>query len=520
MIKIFSFIFLAFITSSCEPERKNPLKLDEPLIENESMLDKDKFIEQGKARSEREFKYGPEVVDAGNDFRKDSRTFIQKQKPDDFVNIAEGRPGEIFAVSLNVDNVDIRTFADMFSKIIGVNVLVSDEVKGNVTAKLDNVPWDEALDSVLKIKSLAKYVDTDAKIIRIHNQDKIAQIEDFERLRRENIQKSIQLQKSIEPVYTEIYKLYYTKPKDIKSALEGTLGIGEGKESKAENGVSTSAEITIDERMNLLIVKSRKDDMEMISKLIKELDKRTKQVYIEAFIVEVTDGFDKAFGTRFGVNGVDDYTKGSKLFNGRVTGLGGTASSSVDAGDGTASVSNLPVTGATSGIGILAGIGSSADLKIELTALESEGLSKVISNPRVFTLDNKEAIIFQGKEVPYETVSDAGTQVQFKEAGLKLAVTPKIIGDGNLMLDITVNKDTVDTTISNPPITKSEIKTSLVSKDGQIVVIGGIYSETKNKTKDQVPGLGDVPGVGGLFKRKTREEDKTELIIFISPKIL
>jgi type IV pilus assembly protein PilQ len=152
--------------------------------------------------------------------------------------------------------------------------------------------------------------------------------------------------------------------------------------------------------------------------------------------------------------------------------------------------------------------------------MESEGLTKLVSNPRVYTLDNQEAVIFQGFEVPYETVSESGTQIEFKEAGLRLAVTPSVVGDGNLMMNIQINKDTVDTSISNPPITKSQINTNLVTKDGAIVVIGGIYTQSTSKSKDGVPFLSDVPGLGRLFQRKTENDDRQELLVFIAPRVL
>lgn len=199
---------------------------------------------------------------------------------------------------------------------------------------------------------------------------------------------------------------------------------------------------------------------------------------------------------------------------------GGAPGSSLTLGAGNGSIGNLPASGATSGIGVLSDIGNATQLKIELTAMEQQGLSKVISNPKIFTLDNEEAIIFQGNEVPYETVSQEGTNIEFKEAGLRLAVTPTIVGDGNLLLTLQVNKDTVDLTQDNPPITKSEIQTNLVTKDGEIVVMGGIYSESETKDNERVPGLGELLGVGKLFSRDSRLDDRNELIIFIAPKVI
>ena len=209
----------------------------------------------------------------------------------------------------------------------------------------------------------------------------------------------------------------------------------------------------------------------------------------------------------------------NKSFNGGVTGLGGEASPEITAGGDQGLLSNLGVA-STSGIGILAGIGSAADLKLELTALEQEGLSKVISNPRIFTLDNQEAIIFQGSEVPYTTVSSEGTRIEFRDAGLRLAVTPTIVGDGNIVMSLLVEKDTVDTSVENPPITSSSMTTSLVSKDGEIVVIGGIYTVSEVGAIEKVPFFGDLPYVGKVFKSDTRTDSRDELMIFIAPRVL
>jgi type IV pilus assembly protein PilQ len=509
--------------SACEKflEKKGDAKLNsEKLIETKPMFDRKKFIEQSKQRSEGEKEFGPDALDYDDMALRDkSRTFVSKEESYDNVDIEENFAKDDFKVSLKADNLDVRLFAEMLSKATGVNIIVSDEVDGDISTELKDVPWTKLLDTVLQIKSLAKHVDGKSNIVRIHGQNKIVELEEFEKKRQENQQRSMMLKKASEPLYTEIFKVYYAKPAEVKKTIDGTLAAGSN--AAAEGVRNIKPEITVDDRKNLLIVKARKDDMSLISKLVRELDSRTKQVFIEAFIVEVKDDFASAFGTRVGLNVEDTFTRDSEMYYGRLTGLGGTAANAINAGDAGANLSNLAATGATSGIGALVGIGSSADLKIELTALEREGMSKVISNPKIFTLDNKEAVIFQGDEVPYETSSaNEGTKIEFKQAGLRLAVTPTIVGDGTLQLALAVNKDTVDTTKSNPPISKSEIKTNLISKDGSIVVIGGIYTESEGKSVDKVPGVAEVPFLGNLFKRKAKDEGKKELIIFISPKVL
>ena len=513
-LKILSLtVCLAFVVSACDEKSKSKLKHDENMINTSATFDKNKFISQSKEKGDEDYRLGPKVASGVEvEKRKSYRRLINKEENFDYVDISQMEKHKNFDISINAENMDIRTFADMLSEITDVNILVSDEVSGNISGKLNNVTWTSMMDSMLNMKRLAKHIDYKANIIRIHDESTVVQLEEFERKRKENVQRALLLKKASQPLRTEIFKLFYTKPNTIKSTIEGVL-ISQG--SQVEGIRNINPEITVDERQNLIIVKAREEDMGIISKLINELDTRTQQVYIEAFIVEVNDDFDSAFGSRIGLAGTSLFGE-----SGSFSGLAGTGASALALGTADGSTVNLPVTGATSGLGILTGIDNAAELKVELTAMESQGLSKVISNPKIFTLDNQEAIIFQGTEVPYETVSESGTEVEFKEAGLRLAVTPTIIGDGNLMLNLEVNKDSVDTSQSNPPISKSEIRTNLVTKDSEIVVMGGIYTQMDSKSSDKVPGLGDIPGVGKLFKRDTTGEDRTELIIFIAPRIL
>lgn len=510
--KLVASSILCLMLFSCA---KHEGALEGKLVEPKTLLDQKQFIKESAKRMEETSKYGPKIMEIEESGVRDATsTFITKEEARNYVKLEDD--GNVFPIDINVEDVDIRTFTQMLSRITGINFLVSDEVSGNVTAQLHDVPWPSVLDSVLNLKSLAKHVDNSANIIRIHSQDAIVKLEEFERKRREDMQKTIVLDRATEPFYTEVFRLFYSKPDKIKAVLTEVLGIG----TTPTAGAGPVTQITIDSRMNQLIVKARKEDMDIAKKLIAKLDTRIKQVFIEAFIVEATDDFSKALGTRFGGNFEQGLGYQSKTFNIRSTGLAGAAATAVSAGTTDATFSNLAAEGATSGIGLLGGVGDAVDLKFELSALESKGLSKVISNPRIFTLDNQEAVIFQGTEVPYSTTSADGTKIEFKDAGLKLAVTPSVVGDGNLMLAIAVNKDTVDLTKALPPITKSSITTNLVTRDGSIVVIGGIYTQTKSDDIGKVPGLGSIPIAGKLFRRDVNTHNKKELMIFISPKVI
>lgn len=516
-----SITFLSLLTAGCmDVERA----LEGNLIEKESLINNKKFIEESKQRADKVVEYGPSIAEIDHsNIREETNTLLNTEEVPNYEELTDDGKGKIFPIDLNVENIDIRTFTQMLSRITNVNFLVSDEVNGFVTAKLEDVSWPNALDSVLSLKGFAKHVDNKANIIRIHDQSTIVSIENFERQRKQDLQKTAELYRESEPLYTEAYKLFYTKPKDVSEILRSILGLAATATTTAdsEGGArNTNAQITVDERVNQLIVKARRNDLDIIETVIKKLDSRTKQVFIEAFIVEVNDDFEKRLGVTLGADLGDDGTVEGKAFNIRSNGLVGTAASGVTSGTNSNSLSDFAVAGATSGVGGLIGLGDIADLKLALTALERDEVSKVISNPRIFTLDNQEATIFQGTEVPYETVSADGTSIQFKSAGLNLAVTPKVVGDGNLMMSISLNKDTVDTSQQNPPITSSAIKTNMVTRDGSIVVIGGIYTQSKTDTEDKVPFFGNLPGAGKLFRRDGRSNDRKELMIFIAPRII
>ena len=519
MVKITKLAFVIstlLLVNGCTSKLK-----DEGTLTPRQLIDKEQFIDGSQERSKDTVKYGPHpVTESESNYKVPQRTSIDKENSRDNTQVHDDGKIDIFPIDLNVDNMDISTFTQLLSKVTDVNILVSDEVTGLVSANLHDVPWDSVLDSVLNMKALAKHVDADTNIIRVHSQQSIVALEEFERTRRESLQKTALLDQAAEPLYTEIFKLYYTQPKKLKEILDGLLGVNHEKENISTSMRDTTAKVIIDDRKNSLVVKARKEDVDLISKLIAKMDTPTPQVFIEAFILEVSDDFADAFGVRLGGNYKSGFSAGGDRYNVIGSGVVGTPTTAVTLGNNGSTFVDLPVANPTGGIGIGFGVGDTIDLKLELTNMEKKGLSKIISNPRIFTLDNQEAVIFQGSEIPYETISQNGTQIEFKEAGLRLAVTPTVVGDGNLMLSLILNKDSADTTQSNPPITKSQINTNLVTKDNSIVVIGGIYTQTKNDSASSVPGLGDLPLAGKLFRNDEKSDGKKELMIFISPHIL
>ena len=490
---------------ACIPANHVQQLREEPTVaaERAPLVKPKDVIQNSRARNRETASFGPKVAIKAEDMRKKYNIQLNREDPFDYTKLGGKAKGEKFLVDLNVENMDVREFVNMMGTLSNINFLISDEVNGVVTAKLQQVPWDNALDSVLKIKGLAKHVDRESGIVRIHKREAIAQLETFERQRRSELHQAMLLELASEPLYTEVFKLFYIKPEEARDIIAGVLNqtAAGGQQAGMRD---TSAQITIDERRNLLLVKARQNDLNLIKKLITQIDARTNQVFIEAFIVEVSDDFAKELGARLEIEKADATAT--------LESVEGNADVSVGVGSLIGSTANTAK--------LFLGLNGQDNLKLQLAAMEEEGLTRVIANPRIFTLDNKEAVIFQGDEVPYETVSDEGTKIEFKEAGLKLLVTPSVIGDGNLQLDIKVNKDTVNTSEENPPITKSEIQTSMVSQDGEIVVIGGIYTESTSGSASKIPGLGDVPGAGRAFRKDSKNKTRKELMIFIAPKVI
>ncbi len=504
--KVFFVGFFMVLLASCSTIKK---------IEKNSLLDAEKFVKEKSEVIDKSVAMGPKIAtnfELEDKIRDNERRQVDKKERKNYINVSN-TSSDVFPISINFENVSIQDMASMFSEIIGVNILVGDEVDGKVSAKLVNVPWDKALDSVLKTKKFAKHVDEKSNIIRIHKQDVLVAQEEFDRKRIEDMQKTIDAQRTIEPIYTEIFRLYYTDAADVKSDIESIMGSSDSGEG--DSSASNKVQVTIDERLNSLIIQATKSELDLVAKIIKELDVRTKQVLIEAFIVEATDDYSKELGAKFGVD-VDH----SELDFAGVAGSQAETQGTLTLGDTTGLLANNPVGGALGGIGFILNTSSSA-LKLELSASEKDGVTRVISNPRVFTLDNQEAVIIQGEEIPYETPADGGgTDVEFKEAGVKLTVTPSIVGDGNIILHVKVEKKTAKNSDANPPIITREITTKLLIKDGTIVVIGGVFTQETVESTNKVPFFGDLPILGKAFKFNKGTDIRKELLVFLAPRVI
>lgn len=457
-----------------------------------------------------------------------------------------GRP-----VTFDFQNIAVRTVLKLIADESHLNIVASDSVQGDITLRLDNVPWDQALDIVLQAKSLDKR--RSGNVVWVAPQAEIAKFEQDKEDARLAIEQRVEM-------VTEYIPVNYGNAEDIAKLLtdeskgsSGGGGGGAGGATQQSRGfLSARGSISQDRRTNTLLVIDIPQRVAEIKRLVSQLDKPVDQVVIEARIVIATDTFARELGARFGISG----SKDNAYFSGNLKANTDNRNSQVDtdianktaynqwlAGGmvGPAPVPkgptitrglnvNLPTTFTNAGALALSILNAGYLLDVELSALQEEGRGEVISNPRVVTSNQKEAVIRQGREIGYLTVTGGQNAnvptVQFKEALLELKVTPTITNDGRVFLNMAVKKDEVDgyTSLGSlgsvPNIAKREVNTAVLIEDGQTVVIGGVYEFTDRSSVSKVPFLGDIPWLGNLFKTKGRSKQKAELLIFVTPKVL
>ncbi|MFK2902932.1 type IV pilus secretin PilQ [Dyella ginsengisoli] len=439
-------------------------------------------------------------------------------------------------VTFNFQDIPVRSALQLLADISGLNLVASDSVGGSVTLRLVNVPWDQALDVVLRAKGLDKR--RSGNVVWIAPQAELAKYEQDVADARLKAEDNAEL-------ITDYVPISYGKAADIAKLLttesKQSSG-GAGQSANASRGfLSPRGSVSYDDRTNTLLLHDSPDNIRELRKLIAVLDKPVQQVLIESRIVVATDQFTRELGAKFGVQGRSNNTEfqnaatatpslQSGIGGGNVVSIGGK-----DQGNGTASGLNLnlPTTTAAGSIG-LAILGANYALDLELSAAQTEGRGEVISSPRVITANQQEAVIRQGQQIGYVTYQNSASgaagsgtaTVQFKDAVLELKVTPTITADNRVYLKINVKKDALAKFIDAPgsgqvpQIDTRELNTSVLVDNGQTVVLGGIYEITKQNSVTKVPGLGDIPGLGVLFRRTSRQSDKAELLIFVTPRIL
>ncbi len=438
-----------------------------------------------------------------------------------------GRP-----VTFNFQDVPVRTVLQLIAEESNLNVVASDTVQGNVTLRLVNVPWDQALDIVLRAKGLDKR--RDGGVIWVAPQPELAKFEQDKEDARIAIENRVDL-------VTEYIQINYHSAEAIFKAVTEAKGIGNssggggsggsGGSSEQENGfLSGRGRLVADERTNTLMISDIPKKVAQMRELISVIDRPVDQVLIEGRIVIASDTFARDLGAKFGIGGKRSYNNGDNTatIGSGAAGGGTNASRGLNVSLPAGTFTNATVSGAPSIAYTL--LGANFNLDLELSALQEEGRGEVISNPRIVTANQREGVIKQGKEIGYVTISGTGGQatanVQFKEVLLELKVTPTITKDNRVFLNMTVKKDEVDTymEVENfgvvPVINRREVNTAVLVEDGQTVVVGGVYEFSDRSSVSKVPFLGDIPFLGNLFKKRGRSKDKAELLVFVTPKIL
>jgi len=425
-------------------------------------------------------------------------------------------------LSLNFQNIEVRSLLQVIADFTNFNIVTSDSVTGAVTLRLKDVPWDQALDIVLQAKGLG--MRKSGNVLWIAPKDEIAAKEKLDLESRNAIQ-------SLEQVRTQSFQLNYTKAADI--AVQLTSGTG------AARILSTRGSVIAEPRTNQLFVTDITSRLEQVQQLIAKLDIAVRQVLIEARIVEASDSFGRSLGVRLGgsdLRGVRGGDPGYSVGGNNRLALGGTYNAvSATAGETVATALdtvsttfvNLPAAGqggfspSTFAISLFSAA-ANRFLNLELSALEADGKGKLVSSPRIVTADQTKAMIEQGTEFPYQQATSSGaTAVTFRRATLKLEVTPQITPEGNIILDLDIAKDSRgETTAAGIAINTKHIKTQVLVENGGTVVIGGIFELTESETEAKVPLVGDLPVVGNLFKSKSRTANKQEMLVFITPKMI
>src|SRR5258706_6676437 len=430
-----------------------------------------------------------------------------KEDPNKLVQ-GNGYTGE--KLTLNFQSVEVRALLQVIADFTGLNIIASDTVNGNLTLRLKDVPWDQALDIILQAKGLSKRKN--GNVVLIAPADELAT---KEKLALEASQQITEL----EPLRTESFVLSYAKAADLQTLLSSGA-------QNAQKILSKRGSATVDPRTNTLFVQDVPVRLEDVRRLVSQLDIPVRQVMIEARIVIADDKFSRQLGVRFGVGGGRGASN-DVVGNGRL-GVGGNISTSTGfaSGAGTATIANnvdLPVAGAAGTLAFtFLNLGNGNIVNLELSALESENRGKVVSNPRIVTADKKKATISQGTERPYQTqAASGGSTVAFKPAVLSLDVTPQITPDDKIIMDLEIKKDSVGAVTGGiPSIDTKLLRTQILVENGDTAVLGGIFEQTTRTDVTKVPFLGDIPFIGNLFKNTSKQDDKTELLIFITPRII
>ena len=416
-------------------------------------------------------------------------------------------------LTLNFQNIQVRSVLQLLADFTGINIVVSDTVKGSLTLRLKNVPWDHALDIILKTKGLA--MRRENNVMRIAPTDEISAIEQADLIANKK-------REELAPLHTEWFRINYANAGDVLKTLTGG-GSGSLKtgNSTVATLLSSRGKAVVDQRTNSLMVQETSEKLVEIRSLLKRLDIPVRQVLIESRIVIASNDFARDLGVKFGVSRSVANSNNNYVAAGGPQNTSGTLSNALMVDMGVD-----PAKSKAGRFGLAIGRLGAHILQLELSALQAEGKGEIISSPRLVTANQKEAFIEQGIEIPFaEATSSGAASVSFKKAVLSLKVTPQITPDDRIIMDLEVKKDSADlkTTIGvsqNVAINTREINTKVLVNNGETIVLGGVYESTKDNKVNRVPFLGNLPLVGGLFRDKAVIDNKSELLIFVTPKIL
>ncbi|UXH80799.1 type IV pilus secretin PilQ [Roseateles amylovorans] len=436
-------------------------------------------------------------------------------------------------LSLNFQNIDVRALLQVIADFTNFNVVTSDTVTGNVTLRLKDVPWDQALDIILQAKGLG--MRKSGNVLWIAPKDELANKEKADLEAKQQITQ-------LEPLRTQSFQMNYTKAEEVAKGLTGQNSAGgAGGSSQASRILSPRGSVIFETRTNQLFITDVPAKLEEIQALIAKIDIPVRQVLIEARIVEADDRFGRALGVKLGASdlrgqqgGIPGYNVGGSNYltiGGNYNAVGGQTGQTGTVSYSDSQFVNLPANvssdafaGTSAANFALSLFSATANrfLNLEISALEADGRGKIVSSPRVVTADQTKALIEQGEEIPYQQATSSGaTSISFKKAVLKLEVTPQITPEGNVILTVDVNKDSRGTlTPGGYAINNKHVQTLVLVENGGTVVIGGIYTQEDLESENKVPYLGDIPLLGNLFKNKSRSSSKTELLIFITPKVV
>ena len=540
-----AFLLMLIILAACVPpyavpkkgeDEKNTRVIFEEDIDKEKNIQGDEqiveLVKNQKAKVESLAQFGPTREISNKDLSLNRKKIINTSEPNTPMLASLNTDlYESFPVTLSFTNTDIREVMQVFSEITNRNILVGKEVQAILNIELRNIPWKIALKSILDIEGLTWAIDEKTGLIRIHGKDVLREQITYDEERLQSLNDQLDYQANLVPKSTAVFQLYYIKAETMLKRLNEALLGGQAGEGETAASSTSSIKLMAEPSQNTIIANGTKEDLIFVEKIINEVDLPVEQVLIEAIIVKATDTFQEELGARLGGAANIPLIDGDE----RIRDIRGTQVGPGQANSGSAEtqafataadtdsynqdrITDFSIANPTLGLGIIADIGF-AQLKGEIYTMQSEGLTKTIDNPKVFVLDNQEAKITSGTQIAYTGGGeDAG--VELVDAALELTVTPQIVGDGNIKISLAVSNNSPSGSGANPPISTLEIDTNLIVKDGDVVVIGGVFSNTESQSESKVPILGDIPIIGRLFRSDAKVDNQEQVLIFIAPKVV